>query len=60
MEQIISILMERDEMSRTEAVELVKEARDEVMNCGGDYCYACEIIEEYLGLEPDYLMDLIM
>ena len=42
MNKIIKILMNRDGISEEEARALVKETRD-------------EIIQDYLGLEPDYL-----
>ncbi len=59
MNSIIKVLMERDELSRSEAVELFKEAQHELNNrlVAGEDCY--DICQEYFGLEPDYLMDLI-
>ena len=46
MNKVIEILMERDGMSYEYARSLVKETRD-------------EIIADYLGLEPDYIDDIL-
>lgn len=58
MEKIIRILMRRDEMTRNEAEELVKDTMSEVMDAieAGDFSLAEDIFEGDLGLEPDYLM----
>ena len=52
---IVKILMERDDMLRDEAEELVDELKGRV--------YAGEnpedLLQDELGLEPDYLYDLI-
>lgn len=47
------ILMERDGMSAHEAKELMNECREALLN--GDW----DAIGDYLGLEDDYLFDLI-
>ncbi len=59
MNSIVKVLMERDGLSKSEAVELFKEAQAELNNrlATGEDCY--DICQEYFGLEPDYLMDLI-
>ena len=59
MNSIIKVLMDRDGLSRSEAVELFKEAQKELNDrlAAGEDCY--DICQEYFGLEPDYLMDLI-
>lgn len=62
MEKIIRILMRRDEMTRKEAEEYVKDTMTEIqsaIDCG-DYCLAEDIFESDLGLEPDYLIDLLL
>ena len=54
---ILQILMTRDKMTKTEAQELISDARevfDEYL-ADGDICSAENICEEYFGLEPDYL-----
>ena len=55
MERIIEILMRRDGMTRDEAIELIEETKEEIL---ADSDNGCEIIEDMLGLEPDYLFDL--
>ena len=61
MSRVIEILMERDGMSRAEAESLVEDTRSELL----DACYgtnitdAEDIIMNNLGLEPDYLMDIL-
>ena len=61
MEEIISILMRRDHLTRIEAYDLIEECREEILNaCAEDrYWEAEDILQDYLGLEPDYLMYLI-
>lgn len=54
-ESIIDVLERRDGMSRSEAKELVEEAKQEVLK-GAD---PEEILQDYFGLEPDYIFDLI-
>lgn len=53
--EIVRILMERDYMSRENAVELLHNARQMVAE-GGD---PEEILLEEFGLEPDYIFELI-
>ena len=58
MNRVIEILMNRDNMSYEEARSLVKETRDEIMSVEESY-EVDDIIESYLGLEPDYLDDIL-
>lgn len=58
MNKVVKILMERDGMSKDEAIELVEETRDEILACGGGD-EAWDIIEDNLGLEPDYIFDIL-
>jgi hypothetical protein len=58
MNKIIKILMERDGMSEDEARDMFNETRDEIMMLDNPM-EADNILMEYLGLEPDYLFDLI-
>jgi vacuolar-type H+-ATPase subunit H len=60
-ESIQKILMERDDMTKEEANELIKEAKkafDEYLSFG-DHEAAYNICEEYFGLEPDYLFQIM-
>jgi hypothetical protein len=63
---VIDILMNRDGMSLMDATDLVAEAQmeiDALMGTGVEgmagVCDAEQIIMDYFGLEPDYLMDFI-
>ena len=50
--------MKRDGLSESEAIDLIEETRDEILSA---YPFkADEIIVCNLGLEPDYLMDILM
>lgn len=51
--EVVAILMERDGMSRKEAMDLIAECREALME-GNE-----EAIQEYLGLEDDYIFDII-
>lgn len=53
MNEVLRILMERDGLSEDEAREEMDECVDAL--CNGDF----EAISDYLGLEDDYIFDLI-
>ncbi len=55
MNQIIAILVSRDNLTLPEAQELLEEARQRVAS-GDD---PEDVLAEEFGLEPDYLFDLI-
>lgn len=55
METIQQILMRRDGMSREDANELIHELRQRVLE-GED---PEELLHDELGLEPDYIWELI-
>ncbi|MFA5300906.1 MAG: hypothetical protein WC389_22165 [Lutibacter sp.] len=57
MEKIIKILMERDELTRKEAIELIAETKREMLNNMDE---AEDIFLEYLGLEIDYIFDIML
>ena len=60
MRSIKKVLIERDGMTETEADELINEAQEDLeerISKGED---AFNICEEYFGLEPDYLDELIL
>lgn len=58
---LIKILMDRDGMTEEEATDLINEAREALMNYldEGDLLAADDICQEYFGLEPDYIEDLM-
>lgn len=57
MNRVIDILMKRDDIEYEDARNLVKETKDEIISNPID---ANEIIKDYLGLEPDYLEDILL
>ena len=52
MNKVVKILMERDGMTKEDAVALVRETRNEILLNPEEME---EIIADNLGLEPDYL-----
>jgi hypothetical protein len=58
---IKSILMERDGITADEANAIIAEAKEalQVYLTEDDTCSASEICEEYFGLEPDYIFELL-
>lgn len=57
MNRVINILMKRDGIEYEDARSLVKETKDEIIS---NPINANEIIKDYLGLEPDYLEDILL
>ena len=64
MEEIIQILMRRDHLSREEALDLYDECQEAIWEILGENRCSIddleEILEGYLALEPDYLMEFLM
>ena len=58
--RIIKILMERDGIDEDEARELVDEVREMMADCEYNPTECENIMYEELGLEPDYIFDLII
>ena len=62
MNEIIDILRERDGITYDEAMNLVENCRNELHELieSGATLIECEdCIADWLGLEPDYFMDLM-
>ena len=61
MSKIAKVLMKRDGMTYEEANNLIDEAREALQNYldVGDSFGAKHVCEEFFGLEPDYLDELI-
>lgn len=55
MTELKRIIMERDDLSSSEADLLISQAREMVLD-GED---PEEVLYEEFGLEPDYIMDLL-
>lgn len=58
-ESLKEVLMRRDKMSESEAEELIQEAKDDLMERLEDGEMPFEICEEWFGLEPDYVDELM-
>lgn len=52
---LLSVIMRRDGLSRSDAIEQINEAREMVAN-GAD---PEEVLYDEFGLEPDYVFDLL-
>lgn len=59
MERVVEILMEREGLQRHDAIDLINEARDAMEDCNYEPYQCEEILADYLGLEPDYMFDII-
>ena len=61
MNKITRVLMKRDGMTYEEANNLIDEAKEALQNYldEGDSFGAENVCEEFFGLEPDYLDELI-
>ena len=62
MNRIVKILMNRDDLTESEAKEVVKDARrmiDDAVS-EGNYEEAEDIMASELGLDMDYIFDLIL
>jgi hypothetical protein len=55
VQPIIEVLMERDGLDLHDARKVLKECRDMV----ADGCDPEEVLQDELGLEPDYIFDLL-
>jgi hypothetical protein len=58
--EIIRVLMERDGLTEEEAEERVDEVREMFEDCEYNSTECELIMAEELGLEPDYLFDLLL
>jgi len=56
---IKEVLMERDKLTAEEADVCIKEAREDLHNRLAEGEMPFDICEEYFGLEPDYMMELM-
>ena len=57
MNRVVAILMKRDGMNEADAIELVRETIELILN--SNTFVPDDIILDNLGLEPDYLMDIL-
>lgn len=59
MEDIIKILMERDGDTEEEAIDRIEEVKKMMEECDYDPDEVEDIVMENLGLEMDYIFDLL-
>lgn len=59
MNRVVEILMKRDDLSQAEAEELLREVRYMLEECNYDSEESEDIISSELGLELDYIMDIL-
>ena len=59
MSKVAEILRRRDGVSVEEAERQVSEVREAILNCNGSYTEAEEIMLNELGLEMDYIFDIL-
>ena len=59
MESIKDILMRRDGMTANEAEDLIAEAKEELYERLANDEDAYDICQEFFGLEPEFLMELL-
>lgn len=64
METVKEVLMKRDNLSPEEADEVIKEFMEDLDGLvhlnSGTYDQACELVQEYFGLEPEYLEEFLI
>ena len=59
MNEVVRILMERDGMTKQEATDLLHEVQDMMQECEYEPVECEEIVASELGLELDYIMDIL-
>lgn len=59
MSKVAEILCRRDGISVEEAERQVSEVHEAILNCNGSYNEAEEIMLNELGLEMDYIFDIL-
>jgi hypothetical protein len=59
MNRVVKILMERDGLTQREATRQLKEVREMLYDCGFDPVESEDIVLSELGLEMDYIFDII-
>lgn len=57
--KVVEILMKRDGLTEREAKQLLNETRKMIYNCNGNYDEMEDIVIDQLGLELDYIFDIL-
>ena len=58
MDRVVQILMERDDMTKAEATDLLHEVQDMMQECEYEPVECEATIASELGLELDYICDI--
>ena len=58
-ESLVKVLMERDKMTEEDAEDLIEQAVEDLKERLDDGEMPFDICEEWFGLEPDFLEELI-
>jgi hypothetical protein len=59
MESIVQVLMRRDNMSKEEAKDLVRQCKLDLQERLSNGEMPEDICQEWFGLEPDYIFELL-
>ena len=59
MNEVLPILMERDDLSRHEALEVMREAREAMLEALDEGLDPEEVFADITGLEPDYIWSVL-
>lgn len=61
MEKVVDILMRRDNLTKQEAQNLISQVKNDISDaiCSGDYDLVEDIMYSDLGLEMDYIDQLL-
>lgn len=59
MNRVVEILCQRDGIGVAEATQRVRDVQDMLDSCNWSYEEAEDIVADELGLEMDYIFDLI-
>lgn len=59
MKEVVEILMRRDNLTASEAKKAVEEVRQMMADCSYNSAECEEIMADYLGLEMDYIFDIL-
>lgn len=59
MNRVVEILMRREQITEEEANQMLQDVREMLEECNYDPEESEDIISSELGLEPDYIMDIL-
>lgn len=61
MDKLVDVLMRRDSLNRADAMKLIREARADLHKrlSEGEDVDDQDFMEEWFGLEPDYVIELL-